>query len=43
LVKEGTVDAQDKTIDFSGMAVGTYLLKTVNDAGKVRYVKLVKE
>lgn len=43
LVKEGTVDVQDTTIDFSGMAVGTYLLKTVNGDGKVRYVKLVKE
>jgi hypothetical protein len=43
LFKEGTVDAQDNTIDFSGMAVGTYLLKTVNDAGKVKLVKLVKE
>lgn len=43
LIKEGTLNVQDNTVDFSGMDVGTYLLKTVNDAGKVKQVKLVKE
>jgi len=43
VVKEGTLNEQANTIDFSGMAVGTYILRTVNDAGKVKQVKLVKE
>jgi hypothetical protein len=43
IVKEGTLNEQANTIDFSGMATGTYLLQTVNDAGKVKQVKLVKE
>jgi hypothetical protein len=43
IVKEGTLNEQANTIDFSGRATGTYLLQTVNNAGKVKQVKLVKE
>lgn len=43
VVKEGTLNEQANTIDFSGMATGTYVLQTVTADGVVKQVKLVKE